>query len=98
MDMQKIKSFKKLRKEDRQDTVKPVFFPGQKTGEPFAFSLNASQFGTCIVTSRDISPGDVITIYCKEFWNKPVKAKAMWGKSIYSHLNKIGFRIHQDDQ
>ena len=84
-----------VRKEERKEVVRPIYFHGEKHTSKFAFSTNFSSCGLCIITNRQISLGEELKLHSRFFWEEPKAALAVWVKEINYKTFKVGLDLCQ---
>ena len=84
------------RQDTRKEVVRPIYFQGDSNSENFAFSVNVSECGLCMITNKDISIGDAITLYSRFFWGEPQRAMAVWTEEVNDKTRKIGLSLCMD--
>jgi len=84
--------------EDRKDIVRPIYFLDDKYSTQYAFSINLSSCGLCLITNRKISEGETVDIYSKFFWDTSRKAEVVWTKEISESVIKVGFNLCTDER
>ena len=82
-----------VRKEDRKKIVRPVYFHGEGGTGRFAFSVNYSSSGLCIITNRPIAAGDTVRLLSSFFWQGPREAVAVWSKEDRHDIAWVGMSL-----
>ena len=81
------------RREERKEVVRPVYFFGEKHAPRFAFSVNLSSCGLCIITNRPITLGEKVRLHTRFFWDEPRDAMTVWVKEINYKTYKVGMEL-----
>lgn len=85
------------RQNPRQEVVRPVYFNGEADNDNFAFSVNVSLCGVCIITNREIHVGDSVVLHSRFFWGEPKRAKAVWSEEVSQKTRKVGLSLCLDN-
>lgn len=81
------------RQEERKDVVRPIYFTDNTSPDTYAFSMNISPCGLCLITNNHINHGETLHIYSKFFWDRPRKATVMWMEEVNSRVYRIGMSL-----
>lgn len=73
--------------------VRPIYFHTRPDKDEFAFSVNASKCGICIITNRSLSLGESVKLYSRFFWDEPKAAMVVWTQEVNYHITKFGLSI-----
>ena len=83
----------KDRQEDRTKVAKELHVLGEDRGHYTAVTVDVSDCGVCMVTNRNVTPGQMVRIYSEELWPVPVKAKAVWKAHLACETSRVGLAI-----
>jgi len=86
------------RKENRQQLVRPVYFQGEADNSRFAFTMNYSDCGLCIITNKSVSTGETVKFQSRYFWDEPREAIVVWKKEVNYNITRVGLALCSADQ
>jgi len=81
------------RQEDRKKLAKQLYVLGDDRGHYTAVTVDISDCGVCMVTNRDVRPGQTVRIYSEDLWPVPVKARAVWRSHLACETSRVGLVI-----
>lgn len=81
------------RRHERTTLSRPLYFRNMQGHQGFAYSLNISDCGACILTNRAIEEGQSCILYFPNAWEHPAKAHAIWTARASQRLFRVGLSI-----
>jgi len=81
------------RQEYRTKVAKQLHVLEEDKGHYTAVTVDVSDCGVCMVTNRDVSPGQRVRIYSEDLWPVPVNAKAVWRSHLACETCRVGLTI-----
>jgi len=84
------------RTEDRTPLIRSVYLRKNGGTTGVAYTLNVSNCGTCLITTKPIRPGETFQLYSRHLWLNPIKALAVWSRKMDDKIQKVGFSLCPD--